>query len=61
MCEECENPAAPHLSYTEKRKRIDATWQPARKAGRQFLAVKLAARAPLTPQGEIDPKGLRSD
>lgn len=46
MCEECENPAAPHLSYNEKRKRISATWQPARKAGRQFIAVKVSDPAP---------------
>jgi len=41
MCEECENPAAAHLSYNEKRKRISAKWQPARKAGRPFVAVKV--------------------
>jgi uncharacterized protein (DUF736 family) len=46
MCEECENPAAAHLSYNEKRKRINATWQPARKTGRPFVAMKLSDPAP---------------
>lgn len=45
MCEECENPAAPQLSYSDKRKRIAATWQPARKGGRQF-AMKVSSPAP---------------
>jgi len=46
MCEECENPAAVHLNYSEKRKRIAATWQPARKGGRPFVASTVSDPAP---------------
>lgn len=56
MCEECENPAAPQLSYNDKRKRIAATWQPARKGGRPFVAVRLPDRAP-----DADAKRQSSD
>ena len=56
MCEECENPAAVHLSYNEKRKRISAAWQPARKTGRQFAAVKVS-----NPPRQDDAEAKRRD
>jgi len=58
MCEDCENPTAQHLTFAEKRKRINAVWQPVRRPGRPFTAKSVVSRV---AQPESKPTFGRTD
>jgi hypothetical protein len=58
MCEDCENPSAPHLTYAAKRKRISAVWQPARRAGKPFVVETVASGS---APADAEPAPQRTD
>jgi hypothetical protein len=58
MCEDCDNPSTPHLTYAEKHKRISAVWQPARRAGKPFVIETVA---PGSAPAEAEPAPQRTD
>ncbi len=58
MCEDCENPTAQHLTFAEKRKRINTVWQPVRRPCRPFTATSIGSRV---AQSEFKPAFGRTD